>query len=168
MKNMFAIALAVLGLSASLSAQQVHYKIDGEANFAKFKTYKWLEVPGEIAKLDDLLARELVSAVEAGLAAKGLTKVDSDTADLHINYHAAASQDVQIDIYALMTGGAGEPSTLTLGSVSVEMYQTSTKHLVWSGVVTRTIHPGATADRRQKGVEKSVAMLLKNYPPMKK
>jgi hypothetical protein len=167
MKKMFGIALAVLGLAASLSAQQVHYKIDGKADFAKFKTYKWLEVPGELAKLDDLLARELLSAVEAGLAAKGLTKVDSDTADLHINYHAAASQDVPIDIYT-MIGGTAEASILTVGSVSVEMYEGSTNHLVWRGVVTRTIHPGATADRRQKGIETSVAMLLKNYPPKKK
>jgi hypothetical protein len=105
--------------------------------------------------------------VEAGLAAKGLTKVDSDTADLHINYHAAASQDVPIDIYT-MIGGTAEASILTVGSVSVEMYEGSTNHLVWRGVVTRTIHPGATADRRQKGIETSVAMLLKNYPPKKK
>jgi hypothetical protein len=166
MKKMVAIAFAVFGLAASLSAQQVRYKIDRKTDFGKFKTYKWLEIPGEIAKLDDVLGRELISAVEAGLAAKGLTKFDNDTPDLHINYHAAAKEDVPIDIYTLGRGTA-ETSILTVGSVSLEMYEASTKHLVWRGVVTRTIHPGATADRRKKGVETSVTMLLENYPPKK-
>ena len=90
MKKMIGVTLAVLGLATVASAQDVRYNFDSEANFAKFKTYKWVEIP-ESLKLDDLLARQVTSAFEAGLATKGLSKVDSDSADLLIGYQAATS-----------------------------------------------------------------------------
>ena len=66
MKKMIGITLAVLGLAAIASAQDIRYNFDQETNFAKFKTYKWVDLQSDV-KLDDLLARQLTSAIEAAL-----------------------------------------------------------------------------------------------------
>jgi hypothetical protein len=42
------------------------------------------------------------------------------------------------------------------------------KGLVWRGVASKTIDPKAKPDKSQKNITKSVAKLLKNYPPEKK
>ena len=177
MKKTFGIALVLLGLAAIASAQDIRYNYDSDANFASYKTYKWVEIPGGV-KLDELLARQLTSAVEAGLAAKGLTKVDSDTADLYIGYQAAVTQEKEIDMYGSgfargpRWGGAGmataTTTTLLIGSVSLDMYEVSPKRLVWRGIATKTIDANAKPEKRQKNIQKGVTKLLKKYPPKKK
>jgi hypothetical protein len=177
MKKMIGITLAVLGLAAIASAQDIRYNFDQETNFAKFKTYKWVDLQSDV-KLDDLLARQLTSAIEAGLTAKGLSKVDSDSADLLIGYQAAASQEKQINAYSMGGFGMGArwgggmasatTSTLTVGSISLDMYEVASKHLVWRGTATKTIDPGVKPDKRQQNIQKGVAKMLKNYPPVVK
>ena len=78
-KIMISVTLAALALAAIASAQDVRFNFDTGANFANFKTYKWVEIPGGV-KLDDLISRQLTSALQAGLATKGLSKVDGDAA----------------------------------------------------------------------------------------
>jgi len=129
-------------------------------------------------KLHDLLARHLTAGIEVGLKTKGLTTVDSDSADLYIGYQAAAQQETQTNAYH--TGGFGmgprwgggmasaTTSTLTVGSVSLDMYEVASKHLVWRGTATKTIDAGAKPEKRQSNIDKGVTKLLKNYPPKKK
>jgi hypothetical protein len=174
---MIGITMAVLGLAAIASAQDIRYNFDQEANFAKFKTYKWIDLQSDV-KLDDLLARQLTSAFEAGLTAKGLSKVDSDSADLLIGYPAAAQQEKQINAYSMGGFGMGgrwgggmasaTTSTLTVGSISLDMYEVASKHLVWRGIATKTVDPGVKPDKRQQNIQKGVAKMLKNYPPVVK
>ena len=45
------------------------------------------------AQLSDLVDRQIKAGVDAELAKKGLTKSDSDTADLYIGYQAAVGQE---------------------------------------------------------------------------
>jgi hypothetical protein len=177
MKKIIGITLAVLGLAAIASAQDVRYNFDKDTDFSKFKTYKWVEMPGGV-KLDDLLARQLTSAIEAGLTTKGLSKVDSDTADLYIGYQVAVQQERQIQAYG--TGGFGmgprwgggmataTTSTLTIGSLALDMNEVASKHLVWRGTATKTVDPNVKPDKRQQNITKGVTKLLSNYPPKKK
>ena len=50
-------------------------------------------------KLSDLGDRQFKAAVDAELAKKGLTKVDSDDASLYIVYQAALQQEKQYTSY---------------------------------------------------------------------
>ncbi len=177
MKRTIGVILTLLALALAAPGQDIRYNFDSEANFGKYRTYKWVEMPGGL-QLDELLTRQLVSALDAGLAAKGLQKVTSDPADLYIGYLAAASQERQIEAYGSPVFGMGPrwgggitsatTSTLTIGSVSLDMYDVATKHLVWRGVATKTVDPNIKPDKRQKNLQKGVEKLLKNYPPKKK
>jgi len=171
------IALAALALISVATAQDVRYNFDQAADFTKYKSYKWIEIPGGV-KLDDLTARQLVSALDAELAKKGLTKTESDNADLFVGYQVALSQETQVTSYdsgwgyGPRWGGTGistaTTSTLTVGSVDFDMYDPMQKQLVWRGVATKTLDPKAKPDKRLKNIQKGVEKLLKNYPPKRK
>jgi hypothetical protein len=174
-KNMIRITLAALALAAIGSAQTVTYNYAAEVDFSKLKSYKWVEIPGGV-RLDDITARQLTSALDAELAKKGLSKTDSDTADLFVGYQVAITQQREISSYNSGWGygprwGGGMTtatiSTLQVGSVALDMYETAPKHLVWRGVATKTIDTGAKPDKRQKNIQKGAEKLLKNYPPKK-
>jgi hypothetical protein len=171
------IILAAPAFVAFASAQNVNYNFDQAADFSKFKLYKWVEIPGGV-KLDDITAKQLTSALESQLALKGLEKTKSDSADLYIGYQVATSQEKQLTAYNTgwgygpRWGGAGTTNisteTLTIGSLDLDMYDSSQKQLVWRGIASKTLDPGAKPEKRQKNIQKAAEKLLKNYPPKNK
>lgn len=60
---------------------EVRYNFDRDADFSKFKTYKWVTLR-DAAKIDDFRDKQIKDAVDAELARKGMDKTDADTADL--------------------------------------------------------------------------------------
>jgi len=60
-------------------------------------------------------------------------------------------------------------STITTGTVNLDMYDAATKKLVWRGVASKTVDAGTKPEKRQKNITKAADKMLKNYPPpMKK
>lgn len=166
-------------------AQDTRYNFDNSADFSKYKTYKWVDVKGS-DHANQLTEKQIREALEAELATKGLQKTDSDSADLYIGYQTAVGTEKQFTSYNTGWGygpgwgggwyGGGMSSTTTTGSTStiyigqlgVDMYDSAKKDLVWRGVASKTIDPEAKAEKQQKNIKKAVAKLLKNYPPKKK
>lgn len=180
--TLFSMALVLL-LAKSAFSQDVRYNFDKDADFSKFKTYKWVEIKGA-QKPNDLVNKQIMDTVESQLATKGLSKVDSDDADLLIGYQTAIGQEQQFTSYQTgwgtgpgwgggWYGGGGMTSSTTTGSTStiykgqldLDMYESAKKDLVWRGNVSRTLDPKAKPDKQQKNLTKAVTKLLKNYPP---
>ena len=68
MKSRFACLLLVLLAAASPAmAQDVRYNFDSQADFASFKTYKWVTIKGA-TPLSDLADKQIKAAVDAELA----------------------------------------------------------------------------------------------------
>ena len=180
MKPTMIIAAAVL-LTSVAAAQEVSYNFDQQADFARFKTYRWVEMPGGV-KLDSLMAKQLQSAFISELTKKGLTQTDSETADLYVGYQAAIGQEKQLTSYntgwgygpGWRYGGGGmgittaTTSTILVGSIAFDMYEASKKELVWRGIATKTLDTNAKPEKRANNINKAVTKLLKNYPPKKK
>jgi hypothetical protein len=59
----------------------------------------------------------------------------------------------------------GSTSTIYIGQLAVDMYDSANKDLVWRGVASKTIDPKAKPDKQQKNLQKAMAKLFKNYPP---
>jgi hypothetical protein len=59
----------------------------------------------------------------------------------------------------------GETSTIYTGQLALDMYDQSTKTLVWRGVASKTLDTKAKPEKREKNLAKAVTKLLKNYPP---
>ena len=183
MKKVSLILFALLLLGAqSLRAQDVRYDFDKEKDFSKYKTYKWVPIKGA-DKPDDLTDSKIVAAVDADLAKKGLTKTDSEDADLYVGHQTAIGEEKQFTSYNTGWGygpgwgggwyGGGMSSTTTYGSTStvyvgqldLSVYDPKAKQLVWRGVATKTLDPKAKPEKKEKNINKAVTKLLKNFPP---
>jgi hypothetical protein len=181
MKPLRTWIVTMTALSGLAFAQDTRYNFDKQADFSKFKTYKWVQIKGS-DKPDDLIDRQIREALDAELGKKGLTKTDADAADLFVGYQTAINTEKEVTSFdsgwgygpgwgAGRYGGMGTgiststTSTLYIGQLAVDMYDPSKKQLVWRGVASKTLDTKAKPDKRQKNLQKAAAKLLKNYPP---
>jgi Domain of unknown function (DUF4136) len=165
------VGLALLA-STALSAQSIKYNFMPGTEFAKYHTYKWVQIEGA-SHPNQIVDAEIKSAVDSQLATKGLTKTDSDNADLLIGYQVAVDQEKQWNAYSMggvRFGGMGSAtsSTISNGSLAIDMYDPKTKQLVWTGTASKTLNPSSNQEKNQKNLDNAMAKLLKNYPPPQK
>jgi hypothetical protein len=140
-------------------------------NFSKYHTYKWVPVEGAVQP-NQIVDAQIKSSIDSQLATKGLTKTDGDNADLDMAYQVAIDQEKQWNAYGTGGGlrwgggmGTATQSTISTGTLVLDMYDPATKQLVWQGRASKTLDPGANQQKKQKNLDKAMAKLLKNYPP---
>ena len=97
-KRLLTATLALLMVPALGLAQKVSYDYEKTANFSTFKTYAHKDGTKVGQPLID---DRIVNAIDAQLAAKGLTKVESNP-DVVVVYHVAF--DKQKDISTFSSG----------------------------------------------------------------
>jgi len=183
MKKVIFLVLAVFVVCVTGAiAQDVRYNFDSKADFSKYKSYKWVDIKGA-DHANQLVQKQIMDALDAELAKKGLQKTEADSADLYIGYQTAINTEKQFTSYNTGWGygpgwgggwyGGGMTSTTTTGSTStiyvgqlaLDMYDPVAKALVWRGTASKTIDPKAKPEKQQKNLAKAVEKLLKNYPP---
>jgi hypothetical protein len=102
-------------------------------DFSKYHTYKCVNTAG--AHPDQIMDAEIRQAVDSQLVSKGLTKTDSEKADLSIGYQTAVNQETQWDAWGSRAFGMGTgswtSSTISVGTLVLEMYDPGTKQLVF-------------------------------------
>ena len=162
----------ILFACGSVLAQDVKYNFMPGTDFAKYHSYKWVPIEGG-AHPNQIADAEIKTSVDSQLAAKGLTKTDSDKADLLVGYQVAVDKEKQWNGYGMggvRFGGMGSAtsSTISNGSLVLDMYDPTTKQLVWTGTATKTLNPSSDQEKNQKNLDKAMAKLLKNYPPPQK
>ena len=136
-----------------------------------------VEMPGA-AQDDQLIDQDIKRAIEAQLAEKGLTKVESG-GELQISYTAAVHNDVRLNSFGsgagagslLMAGGMGDASvqsqvtSVPIGTLMVDFYDPVRKQLIWRGEATKAVDIKKDQDKNYQNLKKVVEKLLKNYPP---
>ena len=164
------VAALLLVTAGTLAAQDVHYNFMPKTDFSKYRTYKWVNVRG--AHSDQIMDAEIKQSVDSQLGSKGMTKTDSDKADLYIGYQTAVQQETQWDVEGSRAFGMGmgswTSSTISVGTLVLDMYDPRRKELVWTGSATNTIDTGSDHEKHMKKLDKAMAKLLKNYPPKQK
>jgi len=165
-----AVSLLIF-VAGNAAAQDVTYNAMPGTDFSKYHTYKWVEIAGG-DRPNQIVDAEIKQAVDAQLTQKGLTKTDDEKADLYVGYQVAVTHQQQWNAYGMGGGwrfGGGmasaTSSTINIGTLVLDMYDPSTKQLVWSGRATKTLDPSASQEKKQKNLNKAMAKLLKNYPP---
>jgi hypothetical protein len=167
---------AILLLTACAYGQDVHYNYDRSANFATYRTYQWVEIPGG-AVPDRLIDQAIKQAADEQLAQKGLTKVEENP-DLYIGYQVVINLEKSVDLWSTGTGPGGwggwgdrtvrgQTSTVPVGILLMDLYDVAKKQLVWRGDAVKTIDLKTDPDKNYKNLQKAMAKLFKNYPPPK-
>ncbi len=182
-RSIFLSVVGLLLITASALGQDVRYNFDKNADFSKFKTYKWVTLK-DAPTGNDLVNKQIMDAIDAELATKGLTKVTEDSANLYIGYQVGVGQEKQFTSFNSdwgygggwyrggwygggggMSTTTGQTSTIYIGQLALDMYDSANKDLAWRGVASKTIDPKAKPEKQQKNLAKAVKKLLKNYPP---
>jgi hypothetical protein len=165
------IGLGLAMLACAIApAQDVTTNAMPGANFSKYHTYKWVPIEGAEYP-NQILDAQIKASIDSQLASKGLTKTAGETADLLVGYQVSIQQEKQWNAYS--TGGmrwgggmaSAQQSTISIGTLVLDMYDPSGKQLVWTGRATKTIEPNASQEKHQKNLDKGMQKLLKNFPP---
>ncbi len=147
---------------------------DREADFSKYKTYAYEKgTPVD----NQLMDQRVVAALEAQMEAEGFRKVDSNP-QVYATYHASTQDKTQFVTDTMgygygagwRWGGMGGMSTsttrqvdYTVGTIVVDIWDASTKKLVWRGTASKTIQDDPS--KSTKIINEAMAKMFKEYPP---
>ena len=170
-RTIFASAgLALLFATASF-AQQVKTDYDRSANFSQYKTYSWEKVQTQ----DPLWVDRIKEAVNATLAAKGLTPVESGGDIAIVAMETTQNQRTLNTFYDGFGGGwrwrgFGGMGTATttvdnykVGTLVVDLFDPQTKTLIWRGSASDTLSD--KSDKNIKNLDKGVQKMFDHFPP---
>jgi hypothetical protein len=185
MRKLTLLAVMLVFGAGAAAAQDVRYDFDKTKDFSKYKTFKWVPIKGA-DQPNQITTTQLTAAVDAELATRGLSKTDSDDADLYVGLQTAVDTEKQFTSYntgwgygpgwgAGWYGGGmststtyGSTSTVYVGQLDLSIFDAKEKQLVWRGAATKMLDPKAKPEKKEKNISKAVAKLLKNFPPKAK
>ena len=173
--------LIALLIPAAAMAQKISYDYDKNASFAAFKTYAHKDGTKVGQPLID---DRIVAAIDAQMAAKGLTKVEANP-DVFVVYHTTFESKKDISTYSSGYGGGYGPygwryggawggSTTTtvrdilMGTLVVDIADAKKGELAWRGIGVKEVKTDANPEKRDKSINDAMKKIFKNYPPKQK
>ena len=158
-------------LLGSAFGQHIQTDFDHQANFSQYKTYSWHEIKASNSLWDD----RIKEAVNAQLGSKGWIQVDSGGNVVIVAIKTTQTERTLQTFYDGMGGGwrwrgfggFGESTTTEQdykeGTLVVDMYDASTKQLIWRGSAEEMLSD--KAEKNEKSLDKGVAKMFKSFPP---
>ena len=181
-----ATLVAVCVLAVGCSNIKVQSDYDPAIDFSRYGAYAWIPEPaaadGEDPRIagDDLLRQRIERAVDAGLSAKGMRRVDAaGDASLLVTEHVSVEQKLRVNTthYGYGYGGWGyygyggpaysdtRVDQYEQGTLILDFIDPGTKSLVWRGMAKKRLREAQTPEEREREVQRVVAAILEKYPP---
>jgi len=186
------VSLSFFGLSCAGVSVSEDY--DRSINFDSFKTYAWLPADKQAELLDKprnpLIEKRLYAAIEKNLSMKGMKLVSVEQADLVIAYHGSTQEKQYLQQMGYGMGVSSYPASVNVnrfgnvtyadpyamsdtamvsyykeGTLILDMYEKSTKDLVWRGTGIKVIGENLTPEKIDVLLDTTVTEMLKNFPP---
>jgi hypothetical protein len=165
-----AVILFLLLTAGESFAQKVDVDFDKDVDFSKYKTYAFT-----------LTNQRIEKAIDAQLAAKGLTRVESN-ADLTVVFHCSVTERTRFSTRNLdgwgwgpgwgwrrgwrRWGGVGTEITdveqIPVGTLIVDIGDLSTKRYIWRGTATKTI--SSKSDKNAKVIDNVMKKMFEKFP----
>jgi hypothetical protein len=181
-KRLAILALATVLTPALALAQKTSYDYDKTASFAGLKTYA-LKDGTKVGQ--QLIDDRIVAAIDTQLAAKGLTKAESNP-DMFVVYHVAFDKQKDISTFSSGYGGGygpygwgygggwGGTTTSTqvrdilVGTLVIDIADAKKGQVIWRGMGVKEVDTQAKPEKRDKSINNAVTKIFKNYPPKQK
>jgi hypothetical protein len=149
--------MAILLLAAANPAIEYDHDVD----FSRYQTWSWSE--GVTHAMDATTDNRIREAIESGLTARGLSRVDKDAALLVVYL---ASKTSQVELTPVGKGASSSNTGIQYtekGALVVEMRDAASRRVVWRGYTTGVLRYGPPEIAAQ--VKAAVDGLLAGFPP---
>jgi hypothetical protein len=178
MKSCLGTVGVLLLLPALVLAQKTSFDYDKTADFTAVKTFAMKDG----TKVGDpLIDSRIAAAIEAELAAKGLTKNEANP-DVVVVYHLTLDKEKDITSYSSGVGygpypyrwGGGWGTTtvrvneILVGTLIIDVADVKKDALVFRGIGVKEVAAQAKPEKRDKNIAAAVKKILKNFPPPRK
>ncbi len=175
LKILFIIALLVL---TSCKSVKVVSDYDKEANFNNYTSFAFFKPGIDKAQINDLDKKRILRAIQTNLIAKGMNKNESPS--ILVSIFTKESQ--RVDMYQNNFGGGwgwnpycggnfhntNRISTVTEGSLFIDLIDAKTNELVWQGVGRTSLYTSNDIEKREERIRLVVSEILAQYPPKQK
>jgi hypothetical protein len=163
-------ALIAIFVSAPALAQKVETDYDHSVNFTHYHTYCW----GHVHSSDPLYEDRIRSAVDQALQAKEWRAVP-EGCDVTLTAVLIEKNKTEYTTFYNGLGGGWrwhgwgtgmattEVEKIPIGTLVVDIYDTSSEHLVWRGLASDQLSDKPEKDTKK--VEKAVDKMFAKFPP---
>lgn len=175
------LILLALFITAFINAQ-VNSDYDKSTDFTKYKTYSlegWQKDSDSI--LNPFDKKRITDALQSELASRGIALVESN-GDAAVTLYVTIKNNTNYTAYTNFNGGMGyvgawgyargigmgmgattnvDSYTYQVGTLIIDMYDSSTKNMIWQGDMTSDVGKAANRD---KTIPKKMAKLMKSFP----
>lgn len=152
--------LATLLLVASATAATTSVEYDHDVDFSRYTTWSWHD--GGTASMNPVTDKAIRDAIEKGLAARGLSRVDAG-ATLFVVSHA--SRTTQVGIAPLRSASPAPPSGVVYaqkGSLVIDLLDAASGKVVGRGQAAGVLRYGPKEIAAQ--IDAAVAEMLAAFP----
>ena len=175
----------VLTLLAALfvgfSSVKVSQDYDNSVDFSVYRTYGWIPGPqqktGDIRVDNPLLDARIRNAVDRNLAAKEYRQDKQGKPDMLVAYHLAIRSRIESEAVGTGAGYWGYPywggvgyetrvREYDEGMLVIDIADATTNRLIWRGVGTRRVTGQTSPEKTTEMVNKTVAEILAQFPPV--
>ncbi len=166
---LLAAAASVLA-GAGCSSITTNIDYDQTAQFSAYRTYAFKDVHTQ----DSFQMKRVQAAIDRTLAAKGLAKADGKP-DLWVVLHTRTRNERVVTTYSTGWGwgwgwrggywNAARVDNIPVGTLVIDLVDTSRKELVWRGSASRTVDRDETPQDRAGKVQEAVDKLFADFPP---
>ena len=154
-------ALALVSLIAACSGMTVRSQALEGTDFDQIRTYAWLP-RGNYAVIRPETIDWIRAAVDEELAAKGLTRVVEEDADVRIDEIASIAEKTQVnDPYFAFE----QFETYEEGRLLIVFYEPQTRDVLWQGSAEARLKELKDVEDRRELVRDAVAAVMAKYPP---
>jgi hypothetical protein len=165
------ISVAFLLILMACNPIYVDHNYDLEQDFTVYKSYSWLELDqptvgdAQSQRRSPLQHKRIVSLIDASLAEKGLTLVESG-GDLHVIYHTSGEGAARISSSGRLTSfGNTSVQRWEDGVLMVDLLDASIDQLVWRGTAEGTLSEHPTPEEIEKRTNDAIKKIMDGYPP---
>ncbi len=158
------VAVALTATAVVAYAQTVRTDSAPGAPFASYRTFAW--TPGTPSPVS-LTEQRIHAGVNAQLQMRGLTQVNANP-DLYVATHVATQTVPQFIASGFGPwwgpgGGMATVQSYTQGTLVVDLYDASTKKMVWRGVATGSV--SSRPSRNTRRLDRALMRMFERYPP---
>ena len=145
-----------------LAAATSSVDYDKQADFSRYKTWSWHT--GVTPAMNPVTDKRVREAIEKGLGARGLSRVDSK-ASLLVAYHASRTTETGFGKarYPDPSFEKGTRPPFQKGSLVLDMLDADSGRVVWRGHATDAMSYGPNEIAAQ--VASAIEKLLASFPP---